>query len=162
VKEKSLEEEIGGLLRKNRLKIGVAESATGGLISHRITNVPGSSEYFEGAIISYSNRVKIGFLGVRQATLKKYGAVSLDVCKEMAQGIRKKMGVDIGLASTGIAGPDGGTSEKPVGLVYVGLAIKDVLTSSKHVFYGDRDENKKSFSDATLSMLKKYLLKLYG
>ena len=155
MKEKLLEEEIGELLRKHKLKIGVAESATGGLISHRITNIPGSSEYFEGSIVSYSNKVKMKFLGVRN-----YGAVSSESSKEMAQGVKREMDVDIGLASTGIAGPGGGTSEKPVGLVYIGLAIKDVLVSKKYIFHGNRDENKKSFSDAALSTLKKYLLKL--
>lgn len=160
MKEELLEEEIGELLRKHKLKIGVAESATGGLISHRITNIPSSSKYFEGSIISYSNKVKTKLLGVKESTLRKYGAVSSETSKEMAQGVRREMGVDIGLASTGIAGPDGGTSEKPVGLVYIGLAIKDVLVSKKYIFHGNRNENKKSFSDAALSTLKKYLLKL--
>lgn len=160
MKEKLLEEEIGDLLQKHKLKISAAESATGGLISHRITNIPGSSKYFEGSIISYSNKVKMKLLGVKESTLRNYGAVSSETSKEMAQGVRREMGVDIGLASTGIAGPGGGTSEKPVGLVYIGLAIKDVLISKKYIFHGNRDENKKSFSDAALSMLKKYLLKL--
>lgn len=160
MKEKLLEEEIGDLLRKHKLKMGVAESATGGLISHRITNIPGSSEYFEGSIISYSNKIKTNLLGVKESTLRNYGAVSSETSKEMAQGVRREMDVDIGLASTGIAGPGGGTSEKPIGLVYIGLAIKDVLISKKYIFHGNRDENKKTFSDAALSTLKKYLLKL--
>lgn len=160
MKEKLLEEEIGELLRRHKLKIGVAESATGGLISHRITNIPDSSEYFEGSIISYSNKVKTKLLGVKESTLRNYGAVSSETSKEMAKGVRREMDVDIGLASTGIAGPGGGTSEKPVGLVYIGLAIKDVLVSKKYIFHGNRDKNKKSFSDAALSTLKKYLLKL--
>ena len=160
MKEKLLEEEIGDVLRKHRLKIGVAESATGGLISHRITNVPGSSEYFEGSIISYSNNLKTRLLGVKESTLRNYGAVSSETCKEMAQGVRREMDVDVGLASTGIAGPAGAASEKPVGLVYVGLVTKDVVVSKKYVFNGTRDENKKSFSDAALNTLKKYLLKL--
>ncbi len=160
MKEKLLEEEIGDLLRKHKLKIGVAESATGGLISHRITNIPSSSEYFEGSIISYSDKVKTNLLAVKESTLRNYGAASSETCKEMAQGVRREMDVDIGLASTGIAGPSGGTSEKPVGLVYIGLATKNVLISKKFVFHGNRDENKKTFSDAALSTLKKYLLKL--
>ncbi|MCK4320698.1 CinA family protein [Candidatus Bathyarchaeota archaeon] len=160
MKEKSLEEEIGDLLRKHKLKIGVAESATGGLISHRITNIPSSSEYFEGSIISYSNKAKTNLLAVKESTLRNYGAVSSETSKEMAQGVRRKMNADIGLASTGIAGPGGGTSEKPVGLVYIGLAIKDVLISKKYIFHGNRDENKKTFSDAALSTLERYLLKL--
>ena len=160
MKEKLLEEEIGDLLRKHKLKIGVAESATGGLISHRITNIPSSSEYFEGSIISYSNKAKTNLLAVKESTLRNYGAVSSETSKEMAQGVRREIGTDIGLASTGIAGPGGGTSEKPVGLVYIGLAIKGALISKKYVFHGNRDENKKSFSDAALSTLEKYLLKL--
>jgi PncC family amidohydrolase len=159
VKEGLLEEEIGDLLRKYKLKMGVAESATGGLISHRITNVPGSSEYFEGSVISYSNRLKTKLLGVEEITLRDYGAVSAETSAEMARGVRREMNVDIGLASTGIAGPAGAASEKPVGLVYIGLATKEVLVSKKYVFHGNRDENKKSFSDAALSTLKKYLLK---
>jgi len=160
VKEKLLEEEIGDLLRRHKLKIGVAESATGGLISHKITNIPGSSGYFEGSIISYSNKAKTNLLNVKESTLRNYGAVSSETSKEMAQGVKREMEVDIGLASTGIAGPGGGTSEKPVGLVYVGLAIKGVLISKKFIFHGNRDENKKTFSDAALSTLKEYLLKL--
>ena len=160
MKEKLLEEEIGDLLRRHKLKIGVAESATGGLISHKITNIPGSSGYFEGSIISYSNKAKTNLLNVKESTLRNYGAVSSETSKEMAQGVKREMEVDIGLASTGIAGPGGGTSEKPVGLVYVGLAIKGVLISKKFIFHGNRDENKKTFSDAALSTLKEYLLKL--
>jgi nicotinamide-nucleotide amidase len=160
VKDKLLEEEIGDLLRRHKLRMGVAESATGGLISHKITNVPDSSEYFEGSIVSYSNKAKMNLLNVKKSTLRNYGAVSSETSKEMAQGIRREMDVDIGLASTGIAGPSGGTSEKPVGLVYVGLATKDVFISKKFIFHGNRDENKKAFSDAALSTLKEHLLKL--
>ena len=160
MKERLLEEEIRELLRKHKLKIGVAESATGGLISHRITNVAGSSEYFEGSVISYSNKLKTKLLGVKEITLRNYGAVSSETSKEMAQGVRREMDVDIGLASTGIAGPAGVASEKPVGLVYIGLVTKEVVVSKKYVFHGNRDENKKSFSDAALSTLKRYLLKL--
>ena len=160
MREKLLEKEIGDLLRRHKLKMSVAESATGGLISHKITNIPGSSEYFEGSIISYSNKAKMKFLAVKESTLRNYGAVSSETSKEMALGARSKMNVDIGLASTGIAGPDGGTSGKPIGLVYVGLATKDVLISKEFIFHGNRDENKKTFSDAALSTLKEYLLKL--
>jgi nicotinamide-nucleotide amidase len=160
VKERLLKEEVGDLLRKHGLKIGVAESATGGLISHRITDIPGSSEYFEGSVISYSNKAKTNLLNVKDSTVRNYGAVSSETSKEMAKGIRSLMNVEVGLSSTGIAGPGGGTSDKPVGLVYVGLATKDVLISRKHVFHGNRDENKKSFSDSALSTLKEYLLKL--
>ena len=160
MKERLLEEEVGDLLRKHGLKIGVAESATGGLISHRITDIPGSSEYFEGSVISYSNKAKTSLLNVKDSTLRNYGAVSSETSKEMAKGIRSLMNVEVGLSSTGFAGPGGGTSDKPVGLIYVGLAIKDALISRKRVFHGNRDENKKSFSDSALSILKEHLLKL--
>jgi nicotinamide-nucleotide amidase len=160
VEKKLPEEEIGDLLQKHKLRIGVAESATGGLISHRITNVPGGSEYFEGSIVSYGYKAKTNLLGVKKSTLENYGAVSFETSKEMAHGVRSKMGVDIGLASTGIAGPSGGSSEKPVGLVYIGLATKDVLTSKEYVFHGNRDENKEAFSEAALNTLKNYLLEL--
>lgn len=160
MKERLLEEEVGDLLRKHGLRIGVAESATGGLISHRITDIPGSSEYFEGSVISYSNKAKTSLLNVKESTLRNFGAVSSETSKEMAKGIRSLMNVEVGVASTGIAGPGGGTSDKPVGLIYVGLAIKDILVSRKHVFHGNRDENKKSFSDSALSTLKEYLLRL--
>ena len=160
MEKKLLEEEIGDLLQKHKLRIAVAESATGGLISHRITNILGCSEYFEGSIVSYGNKAKMNLLGVKKGTLENHGAVSFQASKEMAIGVRSKMGVDIGLASTGISGPGGGSSEKPVGLIYIGLAAKDVLTSKEYVFHGSRGENKEAFSEAALSTLKNYLLEL--
>jgi PncC family amidohydrolase len=153
-----LEEEIGIPLRKNGLKIAIAESCTGGLVSHRITNVAGSSDYYEGTIVSYSNEIKERVLGVDGMTLRKFGAVSSQCAKEMSEGIRNVMKTDIGLAITGIAGPGGGTREKPVGLVYVALSSDDRLLCKRYNFHGDRMENKQSASDAALSMLKEYLI----
>jgi nicotinamide-nucleotide amidase len=155
-----IEYEIRDLLKQRKLTVGVVESATGGLISHEITGVPGSSDYFKGAVVSYSNEVKIKVVGVKAATLKKYGAVSLQVAEEMAAGGRKLLAVDICLADTGIAGPGGATPGKPVGLFYLGLAHKGGVFSRKHEFYGSRIQNKKSAAEAALKWLKEYLKSL--
>ncbi len=122
VGDEGLEETVGRLLRERGLTLGVAESCTGGLIGDRITDVPGSSEYFLMGVVTYSNAAKQRLLGVRAATLLEHGAVSMRTAEEMAEGIRQLSGADLGLSTTGIAGPDGGTPEKPVGTVCVGLA----------------------------------------
>jgi nicotinamide-nucleotide amidase len=156
----SLESEVGNLLRRKGLTLGVVESATGGLVSHRITNTPGSSDYYKGSVTAYSNEVKIKVLGVKEETINRYGAVSTEVAEEMAKGGRKILAVDICLSDTGIAGPTGATPEKPLGLFYIGLSHKGGTFSRKHNFRGDREQNKQSASDAALSWLKEYLLSL--
>ena len=156
----SLEQEVGNLLRQKGLTLGVVESATGGLISHRITNVPGSSDYYKGSVTAYSNEVKIKVIGVKQDTINKYGAVSHQVAEEMAQGGRKILAVDICLADTGIAGPSGATPGKPVGLFYIGLSNRAGTYSQKHNFQGDREQNKLDAAEAALSWLKDYLMSL--
>ena len=156
----SLEQGVANLLRQKGLTLGVIESATGGLISHLITNVPGSSDYYEGSITAYSNQVKTGVVGVRENTISKYGAVSSQVVEEMAQGGRKVLAVDICLADTGIAGPSGATSGKPTGLFYIGLSHQAGTYSQKHDFQGDREQNKRSAAEAALSWLKEYLMNL--
>ena len=156
----SLEEEIGQLLRQKGLTLGIIESASGGLISHRITNIAGSSDYYKGSVTAYSNQVKSGVVGVREATLEKYGAVSSQVAEEMARGGRKILSADICLADTGIAGPGGESQGKPVGLFYLGLADKSGASSRKHNFKGDREQNKHSATEAALSWLKEYLMGL--
>ena len=118
----SIEEEIGNLLRQKKLTLGTVESGTGGLISHTITNVSGSSDYYKGSVISYSNEAKIKIVGVKTETIEKYGAVSSQVAEQMAEGGRKLLNVDICIADTGIAGPTGATPNKPVGLFYLGLS----------------------------------------
>jgi nicotinamide-nucleotide amidase len=153
----SLEEEIGNLLRRKGLTLGVVESATGGLLSHRITNIPGSSDYYKGSVTAYSNQVKMGVVGVKEATLNKYGAVSPQVAEEMAGGGRKILSADICLADTGIAGPGGAEPGKPAGLFYIGLSHKGGTFSRKHNFTGDREQNKQSAAEAALSWLKEYL-----
>jgi nicotinamide-nucleotide amidase len=156
----SLEQEIGNLLRQKGLTLGVVESATGGLISHLITNVPGSSDYYKGSVTAYSNEVKINVIGVKEDTINKYGAVSYQVAEEMAQGGKKILAVDICLADTGIAGPSGATQEKPVGLFYIGLSNPTGTYTQKHVFPGNREQNKRDTAEAALGWLKEYLISL--
>jgi len=156
----SLEQEIGDRLRQKGLTLGAVESASGGLISHRVTNVPGSSDYYKGSITSYSNDVKIKVVGVKAETLSQYGAVSPQVAEEMAAGGRKVLGVDICIADTGVAGPAGATPGKPVGLFYLGLSHRGGTFSRKHNFQGSREQNKESAAEAALAWLKEYLLTL--
>ena len=156
----SLEEEIGAILRQKGLTLGIIESATGGLISHRITNIAGSSDYYQGSVTAYSNQVKIEVVGVREDTLNQYGAVSPEVAEEMAQGGRRALSADICIADTGIAGPGGESPGKPVGLFYLGLSHGERNFSQKHNFSGDREQNKQSAAEAALGWLKEYLLSL--
>ena len=162
-----LEAEIARLIREYQaqtgkfLTIGTVESATGGRIADRITNVPGSSDYFKGSVVAYSNEVKIALLGVKKTTIENYGAVSEQTALEMAQGGRKLLDVDICLSDTGIAGPLGATPEKPLGLFYLGLAARDASLSQKHVFPGNREKNKRDAAEAALNMLKQYLLRRF-
>lgn len=156
----SLEQEVGNLLRQRGLTLGLVESATGGLVSHLITNVPGSSHYYKGSITAYSNEVKIKIVGVKATTINRYGAVSHQVAEEMAMGGRKALASDICLADTGIAGPTGATPGKPVGLFYVGLSHRDGTFSQKHYYQGNREQNKHRATEAALSWLKEYLISL--
>src|SRR4030042_313473 len=159
-----LEVEIPRLIKKYQAKtgrlltIGTVESATGGRIADRITNVPGSSDYFKGSLVAYSNEAKIALVGVKKATLEKHGAVSERSALEMARGGRKLLDVDICVSDTGIAGPAGGTPSNPVGLFYLGLAAEDTSFSQTHVFSGNREGNKLGAAEAVLDMLKRYLV----
>ncbi len=156
----SLEQEVGNLLRQKELTLGIVESATGGLISHLITNVPGSSDYYKGSVTAYSNEVKIKVVGVKEDTINRYGAVSPEVAEEMALGGRTILASDICLADTGIAGPTGATPGKPVGLFYIGLSHHSGTHSQKHNFHGNREQNKLSAAEAALGWLKEYLTSL--
>jgi len=156
----SLEQEVGNLLRQKGLTLGIVESASGGLISHLITNVPGSSDYYNGSVTAYSNEVKIKVIGVKEDTINQYGAVSHQVAEEMAQGGRKVLAADICLANTGIAGLTGATTEKPIGLFYIGLSHQAGTYSWKHNFRGNREQNKRDAANAALGWLKEYLLNL--
>ncbi len=153
----SLEQEIGELLRQKGLTLGVVESATGGLLSHLITNAAGSSDYYKGSITAYSNEAKIEIVGVKADTIDKFGAVSPQVAEEMAKRGRKVLAADICLADTGIAGPAGATQGKPPGLFYIGLSHKGGTHTRKHNFQGDREQNKHLAAEAALSWLKEYL-----
>ncbi len=154
----SLEEVVGKLLIERGLTIAVAESCTGGLISSRLTNISGSSEYFERSMITYSNGAKVELLGIEEDLIVKHGAVSLEVARFMAQGIRSVSGTDIGLAITGIMGPTGATENKPVGLVYIGICDENVCTAKEFRFGDNRLLNKDRSSQAALEMLRRNLL----
>ncbi len=141
------------------MTIATAESCTGGLLAHRLTNVSGSSKYLLGGVVSYSNDIKIAEVGVNKETIIAHGAVSEQTAGEMARGIQEKFQSDIGIGITGIAGPTGGTDEKPVGLVFIGLAINDKLIVKRFLFLKNRKANKLLSSQTALNMLRLQLLK---
>jgi PncC family amidohydrolase len=155
--EKTLAVLVGELLIARQMTIATAESCTGGLISHLITDVSGSSAYMMGGVVAYSNEAKMKLLGVKQETLAAVGAVSEEVASELAAGAKSIFGVDCVLSVTGIAGPTGGTVDKPVGLTYIGLATPENITVRRFVWGGDRVQNKMSSAQAALQMLMDYL-----
>ncbi len=148
---------MGKLLREKGLTLAVAESCTGGLLGMRLTEVPGSSDYFRGGVIAYSNAVKEAVLGVPRAILEGKGAVSPECARAMAEGVRRVLGADLALAITGIAGPTGGTPEKPVGLVYIALAHPGGVEVERHEFRGSRQGVRWSASEAALALLWRFL-----
>ncbi len=156
--DESLERVAEQLLAARRLTLAVAESCTGGLLGHRLTNVPGSSMYFERGVVVYSNRAKEELLGVPAAVLRAHGAVSGPCAEAMASGICRASGSDCGLAITGIAGPEGGTPAKPVGTVFIGLAVRGAVTSRRFQFAGDRASVKWQSAQMALDMLRRRLL----
>jgi PncC family amidohydrolase len=151
------EETVGSFLVQQGLTLVTAESCTGGLIAHRITNVPGSSAYYLGGFVTYANEVKESLLGVRQETLLAHGAVSEETAREMAEGARLELGADLGLSVTGICGPTGGTPTKPVGLTYIALATADSVRCERHVWQGDRLANKEQSAEAALRLVQETL-----
>jgi nicotinamide-nucleotide amidase len=155
--DKTLEEVIAGLLTEKKLTIAVAESCTGGLITNRLTDVSGSSNYLERGLVTYSNKAKISMLGVPAEVIEKNGAVSEETARLMAEGVRKLAGTDLGLSSTGIAGPTGGNPEKPVGTVYIALADAKQTICRHYSYRWDRKRNKDMFSEAALFLLKNHL-----
>jgi len=155
--KKTLEVTVGELLRQRGLRLAVAESCTGGLVGHRLTNVAGSSTYYMGSVTAYAYEAKVRLLGVRWETLEQYGAVSLETAIEMARGARIALAADIGLAVTGIAGPGGGTPEKPVGLTWIGLSSPWDEFARQFIWHGDRIENKEQSAQAALQILVDYL-----
>lgn len=158
-----LEEEVVEKLKQKRITLAVAESCTGGMLSNRITNVPGVSEVFIGGVVVYSNELKKKLLGVPSEDIERYGAVSEEVARNMAEGICKLTGAVIGIGITGIAGPTGGTALKPVGLVYIG--ITDTISNRTEVyrnnFYGSREEIKLQSTDAGLNIILKHISKYF-
>jgi competence/damage-inducible protein CinA-like protein len=154
----TLEETVGTLLRERGLTVATAESCTGGLVAHRLTNVPGSSAYVRGGVVAYANDAKQRLLGVASTTLAAHGAVSEEAAAEMAAGARQSLGADIAVSTTGIAGPDGGTPEKPVGTVCLGLASADETLAARYQFWGTRDWVKLLASQVALEWVRRHLL----
>ena len=155
--DQNMEEVVGRLLLEKNLSISVAESCTGGLIGHRLTSVPGSSSYFHGGVVVYSNQSKVDLLRVDARTLETHGAVSEKTVEEMARGVRDRIKTDLGLAVTGIAGPDGGTRQKPVGTVHVGLAARNKTFSREYRFWGNRGQVKLNASMMALDWVRRHL-----
>lgn len=149
--------QVGQLLREKGQTLATAESCTGGLVGHLITEIPGSSDYFVGGIIAYSNDVKERVLGVSRHTLVEHGAVSGECAQEMARGARERLTADIAVSITGIAGPGGGTPEKPVGLTYIHLSAPDCEHGERYIWQGTRSENKLASARAALTLVHRYL-----
>ncbi len=162
VAEKGLEEVVAELFFRTGKLVATAESCTGGLLANRLTDVSGSSKYFERGVVAYSNRAKVEILGVSEETLKAYGAVSGQTAVEMAQGVRRISGADLGVSTTGIAGPTGGTPEKPVGLVFVGFSDGERSYALEYRFRRDRLFNKMRATQAALDLLRRELLRVLG
>lgn len=155
-----MEEVIGRLLAERKATLATAESCTGGYLGHRITSVSGSSSYYLGGVVAYSNDVKVRELGVKKETLGRFGAVSEETAREMAEGVRARFGADYGVSVTGVAGPEGGTPEKPVGLVFVGLADQTSSWARRFTFAGDRMVNKEWSSQMAMDLLRHRLLEV--
>ncbi len=156
--EELLEAVLGKILKERGLTLSVAESCTGGLISNMLTNISGSSSYFERGIVSYSNAAKVEILKVNEDTIMENGAVSLEVARQMAEGVKSISGTDLGLATTGIMGPTGATTDKPIGLVYIGICDDKVCTAKEFQFGDDRILNKQRAAQTALEMLRRHLL----
>ena len=148
---------IGYKLRRNGLKLATAESCTGGLIAHRLTNIPGSSDYFLGGVVAYAYEAKVAVLGVSWDTLKAHGAVSREVVLEMARGARRILSADLAVSVSGIAGPGGGLPQKPVGTTWIGMVTPAGEWAQHFRFDGDREGNKTSAADAALQIVLDYL-----
>ena len=155
----TMAEVFGRILKQNGKTLAIAESCTGGYISHLITSVPGCSVFYKGSVTAYSNEIKEKVLGVKNSTLAQFGAVSEEVAKEMAVGAMHVLETDFALATTGIAGPDGGTPEKPVGTVWIAVASKYEVSTQKYVFGDNRERNISRSSQTALQMLRRFVLK---
>ena len=153
----SMESVVGNMLRERVLTISLAESCTGGLIGNLLTNVSGSSNYFQEGLVVYSNQSKVDRLNVSSKTIERYGAVSDQTVREMAKGVKKSLNTDIGLAVTGIAGPDGGSKEKPVGTVFIGMTANNEIFSRRYLFWGTREQVKLNTATMALDWVRRYL-----
>ena len=152
----SIEEEVASYFIQAGMTLATAESCTGGLIAHRLTNVSGASAYFLGSVVAYHNTVKHGLLGVSEEVLAAHGAVSEETARGMAEGVRRLVGATYGLAVTGIAGPTGGSAEKPVGLVYLAVAREDGTAVIRRQFSGTREEIKAQTAETAVRLLLEY------
>ena len=159
--DKALEILVGELLRVRGLRLAAAESCTGGLIGHRLTNVPGSSTYYMGSVTAYAYEAKVRILGVSWDTLEKFGAVSEETVLEMARGVRVALAADIGISVSGIAGPTGGTPEKPVGTTWIGYSSPQEEDARQYLFEGERLEIKEQAAEAALQLVVDHLRKAY-
>ena len=155
--EEHLEAHVGMMLRSHGWTLATAESCTGGLLGHRLTNSPGSSDYFLGGVVAYANAVKVKLLGIDPGSLEKEGAVSERVARQMAQGVRRLLDADLGIAITGIAGPTGATEGKPLGLTYLALATRTSERCERHVWPHDRLGNKEAATERALEMVLELL-----
>lgn len=153
----TLESRIGTLLRGRGLKLATAESCTGGLIADRVTDVPGSSDYFVGGVVAYAYEAKVALIHVSWDTLRAHGTVSRETVIEMARGVRTALGADLAVSVSGIAGPGGGLPDKPVGTTWIGLSATDGDWARKFVWTGDRRANKEASADAALQFVLDYL-----
>ncbi|MCS7278291.1 MAG: CinA family protein [Aquificaceae bacterium] len=160
VGKEDMEEVVGRLLKEKGVKLATAESCTGGLLSARVVNVPGSSAYYVGGFVVYANELKTKLLSVEEEAINRFGAVSEEVCRQMAVGALEKTDADIALAITGISGPSGATLEKPVGLTYIALATDREVLVRKFLFSGTRNENRFMATQWALEMLRQYLMEL--
>jgi PncC family amidohydrolase len=152
----SIEEEVGSYFIQAGMTLATAESCTGGLIAHRLTNVSGASAYFLGSVVAYHNAVKHSLLGVPEAVLAAHGAVSEETARDMAEGVRRLVGATYGLAVTGIAGPTGGSADKPVGLVYLAVARADGTAVIRRQYSGTREEIKAQTAETAIKLLLEY------
>jgi PncC family amidohydrolase len=152
-------QKVAEALKQQGLTVATAESCTGGLLAHTLTNISGSSEYFKLGIISYSNQSKTDLLGVQEQLLIDHGAVSEQTAKAMAIGVKNRSNVDIGVSTTGIAGPTGGTKDKPIGLVYIAIATPTTIDVKQYQFSGSRVEHKKQTVTAALELILLNLIK---
>jgi len=158
--DRGLHEVVGALLVSGNKTIAVAESCTGGLVASRLTDIPGSSAYLIQGVVAYANEAKVRELGVDPQVLEEHGAVSEPVARQMAEGVRARAGADIGVATTGVAGPDGGTAEKPVGTVYIALSDAEGTLAMRYELFTERARNKELAAQIALDWVRRRLLGL--